>query len=65
MLKQLQLRRRSEQTVLPQIRAIDLNDLGDVQATLESISEGDKSGQWHTIFVCEAVLAYLDMEVLQ
>jgi len=52
--------RRKKQVFLPQLWPVDLNDLDAVQSAFETIVGGDKPRQWHTIFVSEAVLMYLD-----
>ena len=64
------LRRRSEDLSredLPELFPVDLNRVGDVKRILEDVltrnnSDGDENlgGRWHTIFVFEGVLIYLD-----
>jgi hypothetical protein len=69
MLERLQRRRqrRSQTTVLPTFRGVDLNNLSEVQDLLQSIlldkhssSSSSSKQEWHTIFVSEGVLIYLD-----
>jgi hypothetical protein len=70
MLERLQRRRqrRNQTTVLPTCRGVDLNNLGQVQELLQSIltdkdsssSSSSNDQEWHTIFISEGVLIYLD-----
>jgi hypothetical protein len=57
-------RRPQIQSILPTSYAVDLNDLQSVERILLEIlkSEGDTS-RWHTIFILEAVLIYLDEHI--
>jgi len=61
--KRFQRRRpRVKGDVLPTFYAVDLNDLDTVKKTLNEIlqSENDDNDEWHTIFLFEAVMIYLD-----
>lgn len=69
MLERLQRRRqrRNKTTVLPECRSVDLNNLSQVQDILQDIlidkhknSSRSNNQEWHTIFVSEGVLIYLD-----
>jgi O-methyltransferase involved in polyketide biosynthesis len=68
MLERLQRRRqrRNQTTVLPSCRSVDLNNLSQVQEILQDIltdkhsSSSSNDQEWHTIFVSEGVLIYLD-----
>jgi hypothetical protein len=58
----LQSQRLSERSIkLPQFIAVDLNQQDQVESELRGILiQNDPTQQWHTIFVMEAVLMYLD-----
>jgi O-methyltransferase involved in polyketide biosynthesis len=60
MVERLQERRANVK--VPHSRAIDLNDVASVKATLQEILNTQKTDDesWHTIFVSEAVFIYLD-----
>ena len=70
MLERLQRRRqrRNQTTVLPTCRGVDLNNLAQVQELLQGIltdkhsssSSSSNDQEWHTIFISEGVLIYLD-----
>ena len=71
MLERLQRRRQRQHlntTVLPVCRAVNLNDLPSVQTALEEMCRQSHESStstsehecWHTIFVSEGVLIYLD-----
>lgn len=70
MLDRLQRRRekRGKTTLLPVSRSVDLNDLSSVATVLRDICSinhggGDSAQEWHTIFVSEGVLIYLDKTI--
>jgi hypothetical protein len=74
MLERLQRRRQrlNQTTILPTCRSVDLNNLIQVQEILQDIlieksssssSASSSEQEWHTIFVSEGVLIYLDPTV--
>lgn len=53
------IQQRRGRVTLPHFRAVDFNDVKSFEATLNLIA-GKDSSDWHTVFVSEGVLIYLD-----
>jgi O-methyltransferase involved in polyketide biosynthesis len=55
------LKQRRENVVLPEMRSVDLNNLAAVEANLsEILSQDNDANSWHTIFLTEGVLLFLN-----
>jgi len=62
LLERLQ-QRRGKEVQLPNLRSVDLNDLEQVEVALDEMFSDEDDGPttpWHTIFVAEGVLMFLE-----